>query len=814
MAGWVDPRPNDFSVEGLRARFKSLQDWLREPEFTDGVRLGDGTPPTYDDATGVTVPPALTPIDSGTFDALDQDLVDLRTDLDTLNDTTLPGLDFRLGEAEADVAQALLEGVTVVSSLPPLPDANYPSGKVVYLQATGQNKLYRNVSGTWSAATPASDLTGQITETQITDNAVTTPKIAAGAVTATEIATNAVTADKILAGAVTAGKIAADAVTASEIAAGTITSAEIAAGTITANEIASGTITANEIAAGTITSNELAADAVTANELAALNIAVGKYIRSTTYTPGVDGWAIDADGSAEFNDVTVRGSVEASEFHGAPTASILGVNGTFDTNTTGWSAYTADFPSSAIARVTDPVRSGSGALRIDSSSGAGVRGAYTEVTVAPGDIVHAAGWVLKDDVSDNAAETWWDTVTVNVDFYDNTNTLVHQYFNESIQSAGWYDGSGYSPTPEWRLLEVYAAAPLDLGITKARIYFSSYSNAAAVGKYALYVDDVTIGIAPLLEVPYMVTHEDGERKRAIVTPQQFAFESQFSNYPYGLRARHNAHTPSLRVTGPYGFGNQAPQLELEHDLLNAVRTARFGVDVVGVPDGTLSRPGVAFAADTDTGIYRSSANVLSFSSGGVHQFSTGYASRPGLHLHGGTDLSRPPLAFSNDLDTGLLRSTSSGQDALFLIAGGDWYLRGRTDGAMQYPRHPTIASAANVHMSTSGWIYRSTSSGDIKRDVETLNESVIDSLRPVTFKAKPEHVAEDDDPEKEFVGFIAEEVAEADPRLAQRDEDGEVVYFDVNGLMAHLVAEVQSLRERVAALEASVDAQPGRKDHR
>src|SRR5690606_14002124 len=103
----------------------------------------------------------------------------------------------------------------------------------------------------------------------------------------------------------------------SKIGAEEILGIHILAGEIDTNHIAANAITANKIAANTITSNELAADSVTANELAAMNIGVGKWIASTSYTPGSDGWIIDADGTAEFNDVTVRGQVVASEFHGA-----------------------------------------------------------------------------------------------------------------------------------------------------------------------------------------------------------------------------------------------------------------------------------------------------------------------------------------------------------------------------------------------------------------------------------------------------------------------------------------------------------------
>ena len=86
-----------------------------------------------------------------------------------------------------------------------------------------------------------------ITETKITDNAITAPKIAsnaviagkiaANAVTANEIAANAVIANKIQAGAVIAGKIGADAVVANNIAADAVTTNKIQAGAVTAIKI-------------------------------------------------------------------------------------------------------------------------------------------------------------------------------------------------------------------------------------------------------------------------------------------------------------------------------------------------------------------------------------------------------------------------------------------------------------------------------------------------------------------------------------------------------------------------------------------------
>lgn len=112
-----------------------------------------------------------------------------------------------------------IEPVGLVASLPPV--SGYSGPKVVMLTTDG--KLYRYVGGGWTAATPAVDITGTITSTQIGSNSITTGKIAANAVTAAQIAANTITASQIATDTITAGQIAAGAITASEIAAGAVT---------------------------------------------------------------------------------------------------------------------------------------------------------------------------------------------------------------------------------------------------------------------------------------------------------------------------------------------------------------------------------------------------------------------------------------------------------------------------------------------------------------------------------------------------------------------------------------------------------------
>ncbi|MFC7661729.1 phage tail protein [Methylorubrum suomiense] len=106
-----------------------------------------------------------------------------------------------------------LQPIVDVSVLPAT--ADYTGSKVVRLTTDG--KLYRLVSGAWTAAVPAADITGQIVGTQITNRGITTEKIAAGAITSNEIRGNTITANELAAGSVIADKIAAYAISARKI---------------------------------------------------------------------------------------------------------------------------------------------------------------------------------------------------------------------------------------------------------------------------------------------------------------------------------------------------------------------------------------------------------------------------------------------------------------------------------------------------------------------------------------------------------------------------------------------------------------------
>jgi hypothetical protein len=122
----------------------------------------------------------------------------------------------------------------------------------------------------------------------------------------------------------------------------------------------------------------------------------------------------------------------------------------------------------------------------------------------------------------------------------------------------------------------------------------------------------------------------------------------------------------------------------------------------------------------------------------------------------------------------------------------------------------TVASAANVHVTSFGLFARSTSSRRYKTNIETAgqsySESAVLNCRPVWFRST---CAEDRNDWSHW-GFIAEEIAEIDPRLVQwgPDENGnlraEGVQYD--RFVPHLCAMIQKQQTQIAELSAKVAA--------
>jgi hypothetical protein len=119
-------------------------------------------------------------------------------------------------------------------------------------------------------------------------------------------------------------------------------------------------------------------------------------------------------------------------------------------------------------------------------------------------------------------------------------------------------------------------------------------------------------------------------------------------------------------------------------------------------------------------------------------------------------------------------TSDSGADREMLIAGVSGvtngfqinYLNSGTALSVKFHNITTTVNAANAYVEASDGnrLYRSTSSIRYKKDIETIEQSKSDAvlnLRPVWYRSK----ADNDKADWSWYGFVAEEVAEIEPRL-------------------------------------------------
>jgi Chaperone of endosialidase len=117
-------------------------------------------------------------------------------------------------------------------------------------------------------------------------------------------------------------------------------------------------------------------------------------------------------------------------------------------------------------------------------------------------------------------------------------------------------------------------------------------------------------------------------------------------------------------------------------------------------------------------------------------------------------------------------------------------------------RQTQNADAIPVLIDSSGMLGTTSSSRRFKKDVETMNDAseAILALRPVTFHYKTDRIST-----PQF-GLIAEEVAEVNPNLVVRDNDGEIYTVRYDAVNAMLLNEFLKEHRKVEKLEATVAA--------
>jgi hypothetical protein len=136
-------------------------------------------------------------------------------------------------------------------------------------------------------------------------------------------------------------------------------------------------------------------------------------------------------------------------------------------------------------------------------------------------------------------------------------------------------------------------------------------------------------------------------------------------------------------------------------------------------------------------------------------------------------------------------------------AGGN--TTGMQDAGFSMGTWGTTASAANINGANGNVLRIVTSLRAAKHDIEPIAVSdaqrTIMGLRGVTY-----HSTVDTD-QREWAGFIAEEVQQANPSLAVYDEHGRLQSVTYDRVPAYLVPVVQDQERRIEALERALTAQ-------
>lgn len=303
-----------------------------------------------------------------------------------------------------------------------------------------------------------------ITETSISDNAISTPKLQANSVTTEKLVALSITAGKIAALAVTADKIDANAVTAEKIAALTITAAQIAAETITGDKVVARTIGADRLVANSITAAEIAALTITAAEISAGAINAEKLtadaIDGKTITGALVRTAASPDSRVELQDdgtymIWVGSGVKND------------ANATFYIKKNGTGFIKGEFFQGQIVET-----------RYGSNSGAEPVTATAVGHNSAGKTVEISGVVQGTDsaTGDFGGVSRTLTVTIKRD----TTTLA----TKTMTAVGDYD-SGFNTT-RWRY--VYNVLQLDTGTVDGVTYDYSVTGDVDVGAAVLEVD--------------------------------------------------------------------------------------------------------------------------------------------------------------------------------------------------------------------------------------------------------------------------------------------------------------------------------------
>jgi hypothetical protein len=268
----------------------------------------------------------------------------------------------------------------------------------------------------------------------------------------------------------------------------------------------------------------------------------------------------------------------------------------------------------------------------------------------------------------------------------------------------------------------------------------------------------------------------------------------FAETGYGIFLNVNGSSSTgmvINSSGNVGIGTSVPQFTLALPQDSKVGWNDAGSAKRGSITVNSSADAMVFATGT------SDTERMRITSGG--NVSIGSATDSGFRLY---------VKGTNGL---YIDGGTSSSNSAFLIndnTGGTQYLRVRGDGYLfSAPTYNNTWAgfSANMYIASDGSFGRTTpSSGRYKDNINDWNGKGLETilaLKPKTFKYKKDYC---ETANIDFLGLIAEEVAEVLPYLAQyenSDRTGLVENVRYDTIVVPLIAAIQELNAKVSALE-------------
>jgi len=543
-------------------------------------------------------------------------------------------------------------------------------------------------------------------------------------------------------------------------------------------------LTAAKITAGTIGAHEiiLTQSGATTSYTPPSNVAV---LRSSNFVSGAngDGWLIRGDGYAEFDSAAIRGNLDAASVTiGTGTYNYWNSDGTFGlgNGTTGvtWDGSTL----SVVGDITGSNGTFSGTLSGVTGDFSGTvnasGGAFTNTVSIGGN--SSTGTLRVGGTTNNITIKGDNSSDINTKIFSGTGTYANSNTPFYIDSKGQFsigDKLAFNPTTGAMSLNGNPN-----GLT---------SDIEIIGAVIKTVEDTDTedGVA-LTENDIYLYNRTGNQS-------QIKFQGSTA-YPASIISEIKGI--QLSATGSPG----SPKFIVGTDNTsseNYLLYKWYGYNSTAI--ARLYQGSASTATIFD--LYENDSEVRV---GEVVLRSDGASNNPAVRFNSDGSTSNGLYKWSNGSQLGIAHTSTDGTNFFSAHDG--------TNGVFLFNDPPTTTSTSGygfmLHNNTYGTLYKYTSSRDLKENIESITDvgTFFDDIRPVTFVPKssdPDNESEDNRSLRLSDiqhGFIAEEVAEVlSGQLATYDEDLNPTGWRWPDMVAMCVAEIKSLRQRVAQLESA-----------